>query len=72
MTLLHIAEKCEGASGVATFVRELNVSLRGMGVDSRASNHIEKVGHIDVLHIHGLWLPYFHKAAKWAKLPPDG
>ena len=67
MTLLHIAEKCDGASGVATFVRELDVSLRGLGVDSRACSHVEKAGHIDVLHIHGLWLPIFHRAAKWAR-----
>lgn len=72
MSVLHITEKVEGASGVATFVRELDASLRAQGVESRAWERLEFgvescVLRPDVVHIHGLWLPMFHKAAKWAR-----
>ena len=67
MNILHIAETAEGASGVATFVRKLDASLRASGVESIVCNHAEQVEHVDVVHIHGLWLPLFHKAAAWAR-----
>jgi glycosyltransferase involved in cell wall biosynthesis len=67
MRILHITETLEGASGVATFVRELDAALRAQGVESRVCNYVEQVEHVDVLHIHGLWLPPFHKAAAWAR-----
>lgn len=76
MTILHITETAEGASGVATFVRELDAGLRAQGVESRVWKSLESGVDIcepeggwrpDVVHIHGLWLPLFHKAAAWAK-----
>ena len=72
MRILHITEALEGASGVATFVRELDASLRAQGVESRAWESLEFgvescVLRPDVVHIHGLWLPLFHKAAQWAR-----
>ena len=67
MKVLHVTETLEGASGVATFVRELDASLRARGVESRAGNAVENLGQIDVLHIHGLWLKMYHQAAQWAR-----
>lgn len=69
MNILHITEALEGASGVATFVRELDASLRAQGVESCVCNHAEQVENsdADVLHIHGLWLKIYRQAAKWAK-----
>lgn len=67
MRILHITATLEGASGVATFVRELDASLRARGVESRACNAVEDIGQIDVLHIHGLWLKMYHQAAQWAR-----
>ena len=66
LRVLHIAETWQGASGVATFVRELDASLRARGVESKVCEHEDQVGHSDVLHIHGLWLMMFHRAAQWA------
>lgn len=76
MTILHITETAEGASGVATFVRELDAGLRAQGVESRVWKSLEPGvdscepeggWRPDVVHIHGLWLPLFHKTAAWAK-----
>ena len=67
MKICHLTETLEGASGVATFVRELDASLRARGVESRACNAVEDLGQIDVLHIHGLWLKMYHQAAQWAR-----
>ena len=76
MTILHITETAEGASGVATFVRELDASLRAQGVESRVWKSLEPGVDVckpeggwrpDVVHIHGLWLPLFHKTAAWAR-----
>lgn len=68
MKILHITETTVGASGVATFVRELDASLRARGVESSVCNHVEQVEHVDVLHIHGLWLKMYHRAAQWARV----
>ena len=67
MRIFHITATLEGASGVATFVRELDASLQARGVESRACNAVEDLGQIDVLHIHGLWLKMYHQAAQWAR-----
>ena len=72
MRILHITETLEGASGVATFVRELDASLRAKGVDvstitSFLHSSTPPLLHCDLIHIHGLWLKMYHQAAKWAK-----
>ena len=77
MKILHITETSEGASGVATFVRELCRSLAARGVESRvltqddfARDGFAPVAQAawDIVHIHGLWLPFYHQAASWARL----
>lgn len=79
MRILHIAETFEGASGVATFARELDLALQAHGVESRVCKslefRVERVESLelgdawrpDIVHIHGLWLPLLHKAAVWAR-----
>lgn len=76
MKILHITETSEGASGVATFVRELDASLRARGVESLlrtrqelgcGGRELEGARRPDVVHIHGLWLKMYHQAAKWAR-----
>lgn len=66
MRILHIAETLEGASGVATFVRELDAALRAKGVESSVAVDGRCSGRVDVLHLHGLWLKMYHQASKWA------
>ena len=66
--ILHITETLDGASGVATFVRELDASLRAHGVESSVCTQAEQLRHVDdILHIHGLWLKPYHMAVQWAK-----
>ena len=67
MRILHITATLEGASGVATFVRELDASLRAQGVDSSVAVDGRCSGRVDVLHIHGLWLKMYHRAVQWAR-----
>ena len=67
MRILHITAALDGASGVATFVRELDASLRARGVESSVAVGSSCSGRVDVLHIHGLWLKIYHQAAQWAK-----
>ena len=66
MRIGHIAPTLEGASGVATFVRELDASLRAKGVESSVAVDGRCSGRVDVLHLHGLWLKMYHQVAKWA------
>lgn len=66
MRICHITDTLDGASGVATFVRELDASLRARGVDSAVAVGSSCRGRVDVLHIHGLWLKMYHRAARWA------
>ena len=71
MRVLHIAEKVEGASGVATFVRSLDAALRRKGVESGillrgGALPGSFAGVCDIVHIHGLWLRFFHEAARRA------
>lgn len=78
MKICHITTTIDGASGVATFVRELDASLRSRGVDSRVAVDVSTITsfpnsstppllHFDLIHIHGLWLKMYHQAAQWAK-----
>ena len=68
MHVLHVAESLDGASGVVTFVRALDANLNAQGIESRVttSGCFEGCGRVDVVHIHGLWLNVFHRAAQWA------
>lgn len=74
MNILHITETVSGASGVATFVRELDAALRTKGVASRvacpgreAQECAIGADACDIVHIHGLWLPFYHQASEEAR-----
>ncbi len=78
MQICHITSTIEGASGVVTFVRELDASLQARGVDSRVGVDVSTITsfphsstpplpHCDLIHIHGLWLKMYHQAAQWAR-----
>lgn len=73
MRILHITETTDGASGVATFVRELDSSLKATGIESHVVCALGKTfsgealdTDYDIVHIHGLWLPFFHNTSNWA------
>ena len=69
MTVFHATETLGGASGVATFVREIDAELKARGVDSRVflvGEPFDSMYRPDVVHIHGLWLRAYHRAAQWA------
>lgn len=69
MRIVHVTEQIEGASGVATFVRELNTGLNTFGMDSQmvTVGNLLSLNACDILHIHGLWLPGYHHASQWAR-----
>ena len=66
MQICNITTAIDGASGVATFVRELDAAIRAKGVESIVVEGGRCSGSVDVLHIHGLWLKMYHRAARWA------
>ena len=74
MTVLHVTETLEGASGVATFVREIDAELKARGVESRVCCCRDALSSVarsanedpDIIHVHGLWLGLYHRAAQWA------
>lgn len=75
MTILHIVMNRDEASGVNTFVRQIDAELNGQGVtseilaegDPRSVDRLDESGHPDIVHIHGLWRPFFHRVAVWAR-----
>lgn len=71
MKVIHFTHELPQASGVATFVRELNAALRAGGVESRIVLNPRELPEVAetgmVLHIHGMWKPVYHLAAQWAK-----
>lgn len=71
MKVIHFTHELPQASGVATFVRELNAALRAGGVESRIVLNPRELPREPeagmVLHIHGMWKMVYHQAAQWAK-----
>lgn len=66
MKILHVAYEMARASGVGTFIRALSSELSKLGVESEIV--VETNGDLlpetidaDVVHIHGVWRPYFHR-----------
>ena len=77
MTILHITATLDGASGVATFVRELDASLRSRGVDSRVAVDVSTITSFPhsstppLLHSSTPPLPHFdliHIHGLWLKM----
>ncbi len=71
MKILHVVEGLEKASGVTTFVENVVAELRALGhevdvvtKDGCCGNSTEIVAKYDIVHIHGLWVPWLHM---WAK-----
>lgn len=64
MKILHLMMNSAEASGVVTFVRELVQALRTEGVESEILTETDLLPETidaDVVHIHGLWRPVFHR-----------
>lgn len=66
MKIYHIVMNMNEASGVVTFVRRLADTIKDSGVESEIL--VESSGDLlpetidaDVVHIHGLWRPIFHR-----------
>ena len=66
MRILHLMMNSAEASGVVTFVRRLSDTIKDSGVESEI--FVESYGDLlpetidaDVVHIHGLWRPIFHR-----------
>lgn len=73
MKVLHVVMNLAAASGVVTFVRELSAALAALGVEGEIlteSDPLPEVVDADIVHIHGLWRPFFHRVV--ARLPRTG
>lgn len=63
MKVLHVTMNMKGGSGVVTFVREVDAALCEAGVESSVlveSDPLPARLVVDMVHIHGLWRPFFH------------
>lgn len=70
MTVWHLTTNLAEASGVVTFVRELDAALNASGVASRIFTEAEPPPTplaCDVVHIHGLWRPAYHRLSRRAQ-----
>ncbi len=72
MKVYHFTHELPEASGVATFVRELSAALGAEGVESHILTKVPETNEEalipDVVHIHGMWLGFYHRAVMWAKM----
>lgn len=68
MRVLHFCAGLQGWNGMSNMARQLVAEELAAGHDSRLTNRLEEIaGKIDIVEIHGAWLPVVHKAAKQAK-----
>ena len=70
MTVWHVVMNLDEASGVVTFACRLHESLQAGGIASRIlseSDPLPSAIGADVVHIHGVWRPYFHQVALLAR-----
>ena len=56
MKILHVTKEMTRTSGVATFVREIAERVAGSSVTVMPCSILG----YDIVHIHGLWTPWFH------------
>lgn len=69
MKVLHATVNLDAASGVVTFVTRLNQELLENGIESVIlveSDPFPSEIAADIIHIHGLWRPFFHRLSKLA------
>lgn len=68
MRILHFCAGLEGWNGMANTARQFVEEETAAGLDSRLTSDPEDVVKgVDVVHIHGAWLPVLWKVAKKAK-----
>jgi len=80
MKIIHFCAGLQGWNGMANTARQFVAEEVAAGHDSKLTDRLEEISNakvgkegltcfakIDVVHIHGAWLPAVHKAAKRAK-----
>ena len=68
MKIIHFCAGLEGWNGMANTARQFVAEELARGDDSRLTNDpMEIVKGVDVVHIHGAWLPVLWKVSKKAK-----
>lgn len=69
MKVLHVISGLQKASGVTTFVEALVCELkkRGVEADVLTKGNPVRIEGCSLVHIHGLWDPFLHVAAKVAR-----
>ncbi len=68
MKILHIVAGLEESNGMANTARQFAEEERAQGYESAVTNDLSALdSSIDVVHLHGAWLPILWRAAKRAK-----
>ncbi len=68
MKLLHIVAGLEESNGMANTARQFAAEERAKGYESAVTNDLSALdSSIDVVHLHGAWLPILWRAAKKAR-----
>lgn len=67
MKILHVITGMQKAAGTTTFVENVINGLKAKGHDVEIVMSVDKLGHCDIMHIHGLWSSLLHKAAQYAR-----
>jgi glycosyltransferase involved in cell wall biosynthesis len=68
MKILHIVAGLEESNGMANTARQFAAEERAKGYESAVTNDLSALdSSIDVVHLHGAWLPILWRAAKRAK-----
>ena len=67
MKLLHIVAGLEESNGMANTARQFAEEERAQGYESAVTNNLSALdSSVDVVHLHGAWLPILWRAAKRA------
>ena len=68
MKILHIVAGLEESNGMANTARQFAGEERAQGHESTVTNDLSTLdSSIDVVYLHGAWLPILWRAAKTAK-----
>ena len=68
MKILHIVAGLEESNGMANTARQFAEEERAQGYESAVTNDLSALdATVDVVHLHGAWLPILWRAAKMAK-----
>lgn len=70
MRVLHVTDDLADTSGVVVFIKGLTKAVKPYGIDGSimiAEDRTIPDEDCDIVHLHGMWLPVYHRMSKWAR-----